>query len=388
MRRVKMFIILTLILIFDFCISFFIKKPKKTAKKIAFVKTDAIGDAIIWLPSAIKMRKHFENKGNEVHLFCSSNMVNFFVKHGGFKNVHGITRKEFYSLRGRVKILKEVRKNYFSAIYNVHFSRFIAKDDFIVKYSVAEQKIGYLGNLDNTYLKLLFNYSKKYYSTIIPNPDFESEILINANFVRQIGIDFKTGLPTLSLNTKKQNIDFIAVVPGASAVCKSWQPEYFAKVIEWIVANTKMEVRVFGDKKEIRLFDEISKYYTNLKVKNFIGKTTLDELFEQLCNAKIVISNDTGAAHISGALGVPTIVILGGAHSNRFFPHENELNETSQIICVSKKMSCFGCAWKCTRQLKDKRWECVANIFPEDIINVLKDKMKSYCDVKILKEIK
>src|SRR6185295_9847645 len=41
------------------------------------------------------------------------------------------------------------------------------------------------------------------------------------------------------------------------------------------------------------------------------GKTSIEELKGVLSCAQILISNDTGAAHVSAALGVPTVVVFG-----------------------------------------------------------------------------
>ena len=37
--------------------------------------------------------------------------------------------------------------------------------------------------------------------------------------------------------------------------------------------------------------------------------------------ASCVISNDTGPAHLSIALSVPTVVIIGGGHFGSFVPY-------------------------------------------------------------------
>ncbi|HXG64908.1 MAG TPA: glycosyltransferase family 9 protein, partial [Blastocatellia bacterium] len=41
------------------------------------------------------------------------------------------------------------------------------------------------------------------------------------------------------------------------------------------------------------------------------GRTNIAELKAVLACASLVISNDTGAAHVAAALGVPTVVIFG-----------------------------------------------------------------------------
>ena len=44
---------------------------------------------------------------------------------------------------------------------------------------------------------------------------------------------------------------------------------------------------------------------------NLAGKTSISELKALLASSALVISNDTGTAHVAAALGIPTVVIFG-----------------------------------------------------------------------------
>lgn len=46
-------------------------------------------------------------------------------------------------------------------------------------------------------------------------------------------------------------------------------------------------------------------------VENLVGKTSLAEALEIVSNARVVVSNDSGIAHVAAALGKRTIVIFG-----------------------------------------------------------------------------
>jgi ADP-heptose:LPS heptosyltransferase len=69
-------------------------------------------------------------------------------------------------------------------------------------------------------------------------------------------------------------------------------------------------------------------------------------------NARIVISNDTGPAHIAAAVAVPVVCILGGGHYGRFMPYRVEAPTASNLlpIAVSVELDCFGCNWACVYQ--------------------------------------
>ena len=44
---------------------------------------------------------------------------------------------------------------------------------------------------------------------------------------------------------------------------------------------------------------------------NLIGKTTLDELIEELRKCRLLLTNDTGTMHLATLLGVPVVAIFG-----------------------------------------------------------------------------
>jgi len=82
-----------------------------------------------------------------------------------------------------------------------------------------------------------------------------------------------------------------------------------------------------------------------------------------LSQSQLIISNDTGTAHISSAVGTPTVCILGGGHFGRFAPYPDLPGQTNYFNTVYHKMACYGCNWECVYHLKkDEPAPCVSNI--------------------------
>jgi ADP-heptose:LPS heptosyltransferase len=44
---------------------------------------------------------------------------------------------------------------------------------------------------------------------------------------------------------------------------------------------------------------------------NRIGKTTLDQLIDELRRCRLLLTNDTGTMHLSALLGVPVVAVFG-----------------------------------------------------------------------------
>ncbi len=111
---------------------------------------------------------------------------------------------------------------------------------------------------------------------------------------------------------------------------------------------------------------------------NLAAKTTLPEFVEVIRRAKILVSNDTAAVHISAAVGTPSVCILGGGHYGRFLPYSLETENSTTPVSVIHKMDCYNCNWICTQpSKKGKAAPCIANIRVEQVLNVVKQILSS-----------
>ena len=76
------------------------------------------------------------------------------------------------------------------------------------------------------------------------------------------------------------------------------------------------------------------------RVKNLAGKTTITALVSLISNARMVVANDSGVAHMAAAAGVRTVVFFGPSSPERFMP----LSERQELVKVfHHKLSCNPC---------------------------------------------
>lgn len=97
------------------------------------------------------------------------------------------------------------------------------------------------------------------------------------------------------------------------------------------------------------------------------GKTGLPELLDLMKQAVLVVSNDTGPAHLSIALDRPTVVIVGGGHFGSFVPYPKEVTpETARF--VFQEMECYHCFWRCHRRAnKFQLFPCIGAIGEDQV---------------------
>ena len=116
------------------------------------------------------------------------------------------------------------------------------------------------------------------------------------------------------------NIDNYAVlVPGASRPDKCWPPKNFAETAGLFRQKYGLDIVVVGSKAEAVLAEEISKS-CSFAICDLAGKTDLNKLKAVLKSAKIVLSNDTGPAHMAFMAGVKTFIIFGSTNPKRVGP--------------------------------------------------------------------
>jgi heptosyltransferase-2 len=103
----------------------------------------------------------------------------------------------------------------------------------------------------------------------------------------------------------------IGLCPGAEyGPAKRWLPERFAEVAAKISAQSSAQWILFGTKNDAEIGDTIAAAIGDHCV-NRIGRTTLDQLIDELRECRLVLTNDTGTMHLASLLSLPVIAIFG-----------------------------------------------------------------------------
>ena len=106
----------------------------------------------------------------------------------------------------------------------------------------------------------------------------------------------------------------IGVSPGAAyGSAKRWLPERFAESANRLARELSASVGIFGSAAERALCEQVATAI-DAPVRNFAGETSLREFIELAAACRVYLTNDSGAMHISSALGVPTIAIFGATN--------------------------------------------------------------------------
>jgi len=116
---------------------------------------------------------------------------------------------------------------------------------------------------------------------------------------------------TASQTSNIKHQTFIGLCPGAEyGPAKRWLPERFAEAAAKISAQSSAQWILFGTKNDAALGDQIAASIGDRCV-NRIGRTTLDQLIDELRQCRLLLTNDTGTMHLASLLGVPVVAIFG-----------------------------------------------------------------------------
>lgn len=108
-------------------------------------------------------------------------------------------------------------------------------------------------------------------------------------------------------------VKLIGIAPFAQYDSKVYPLDLMQQVIEQLAENKNHKILLFGGgKKEIKLLDSLSKNSEN--VVNVAGQLSFQQELQLISNLDVMLSMDSGNAHIAAMLGVKVITLWGATH--------------------------------------------------------------------------
>jgi heptosyltransferase I len=170
----------------------------------------------------------------------------------------------------------------------------------------------------------------------------------------------------------------LMISPCSSHISRNWQAERYATVADYAIAELNMRVVLTGgpSELEVKTGQEIESAMLHQAL-NLIGKDTINQSVALLKQAAVVLSPDSGPAHIASAVGTAVIGLYAATPSKRSGPYN------SLELCVDKYT-------EVARQFRQKepqqlRWgqriefpDVMDLIETGDVIEKLKSFMQTY----------
>jgi len=177
------------------------------------------------------------------------------------------------------------------------------------------------------------------------------EVEYNLDLVSAVGVttqDTSLRIPLAEAEIARAGEDFklgasgkiVAIHPWTSDPVKQWPPEFFYSLTKKMLECNGIKIVVIGGKEEaIRagaLFKDMGGQFIDAT-----GKTSLVQLAGLLKNCRLLISCDSGPAHLASCVGTPALVLfrsdLAGKTAKRWGPwgSGNYVIEKSKVTDIT-----------------------------------------------------
>ena len=145
------------------------------------------------------------------------------------------------------------------------------------------------------------------------------------------------------------NLPWVVIHPGASASSRRYPPELYAEVVSQLILQHNFQVIFTGKGEEKKLVSHIQNL-VGLPTCSLAGKLSLAELGALISLAPLMISNNTGPAHIASAVGTPIVdiyALTNPQHTpwmvpNRVVFHDVPCKYCYRSICPEGHHNCLG----------------------------------------------
>lgn len=307
-----------------FLLRFFPVK-RSGVKKLCIFRKDGLGDVILFLPSYHSLRKYYSDY--RIYCVAPKSAVNILKKQNTADEIISFETNRFRNnLIYRFKMfLRLYREGFDIVIYPVH-----RKEKFVIKFLdilKSTEKVCTDGPIFNNEKYVVKNKDTFKFINITKdteldkNSEFVNKLCgVNNESLPRIHIDDKWKLKASSILRENNLEKFVLVMPFSGQEYKNWPIERFEEIIIYLKDIYSLRSVIIGLPSDKSVIDNI---VHNLKEYDCVGISNVDT--GTLCalaqKSSFYLGNDTGLLHISAAVGVKNIGIMGNEFGRSFFPY-------------------------------------------------------------------
>ncbi len=276
-----------------------------------------LGDVVMSLPALRAIRQRFPDARITVAVGKPAHEV---VALSGYANsIYEVDRvalrdgNKLVSIGRVIKLVQKVRR---------------AKFDFVIDlHSLSETNLlGFLSGARHRLYSRRPGRSLDYLANFSPRPPAEAQsqhaVDRYLDVIRPLGVQNAPRLPVLKTSSagdlavdellKKEKAQsgelLVGMFPGAGHVGRRWPLERYAELADHLIRNERVRVLVFAGPEERALVSEMRTLFPPATL--FFDRLTIPQLVSMQSRLTLMVSNDTGPAHLAAAVGVPVIVLM------------------------------------------------------------------------------
>ncbi len=339
---------------------------------LVVIRMDGIGDMMLFRRSLDHYADAFGvDKGDITVIGCNAWASIADEVFAGYRvisiNEHRFAKRPFYRLR----VAWQVRRlNARVAVCDQYLRRAMMADS-LVWLSGAPDQVVCMPYVNEPTRSLYTWYLSQVTRIIDTGPYPTHEIVRHAHFVSAIAgrkiAPEPTALPWAGVAPSFDiGAPYAVMNPGSNEPGRRWPLASYLDVAQRLLERGWHVVFV-GTGTENWDGDLAADVAAHARVHDLTGRTNLPELIAVMRDAALVVSNDTGPAHLSIAVGAPTVVIVGGGHFTSFVPYPADISPATARF-VFEEMECYHCFWRCHLRDNDTAvFPCIDRITPDTV---------------------
>ncbi len=307
-------------------------------KEVLIIRTDDIGDYILFRNTLESIRKHYVGckitlLGHALWQPIAESWDADFVDEFIWLEKGRFLKDDVYSHQ----FLQQIAHKKPEIILAPSYSRSTFIDGVIAALIPAQNKYCWQRN-DREVRHWLRKYCDAPFTKTFPIPKDLHEFDLNKQFVELItGERLEITKPVINQQKLPQVTglpqNYVVLFAGAAAKRKRWATQNFAQVADCIYTHHQLPSVVCGAKSDAPLAQAILHSTKNKEaIIDYTGQTDLLKLATVINDCRLIITNDTSAAHYAAALGKNTIALLNGNSYGRFFPYPTNRHPNIKAI--------------------------------------------------------
>ena len=295
----------------------------KPIQHIAVIRLSAMGDVAMTVPIVRALVE--QNPQIKVTIVSRPFFKPFFE---GIENVNFFAvdlKKRHKGFLGLLKLYSDLKKLNIDAIADLH--NVLRSKVVTTLFALSGKKVAHtdkgrkekkeLTRAENKIfkpLKSMFErhvetFNKLGFSVDLSNPKFPKKAILSNEI--------------LKISEEKENFKWIGIAPFAQYESKVYPQDLMQKVIDELALNNQNKISLFGGgKKEIEILNTFANGKQNVLV--IAGKLNLQDELKLISNLNVMLSMDSGNAHIAAMLGVKVVTLWGATHPYAGFSPFNQ----------------------------------------------------------------
>ncbi|HET9527255.1 MAG TPA: glycosyltransferase family 9 protein [Pyrinomonadaceae bacterium] len=296
-------------------------------RNILVIDFGQLGDVVLSLPALRAIRQRFPNARITV---AAGKPANEVVALSGYANeIFEVDRvslrdgNKIVSIWRIIKFVKHVRQ---------------AKFDFVIDlHSLSETNLlGYLSGAPHRLFSRRPGRSLDYLANFNPRPPAEEQRLHAVDryldVLKPLGVQNAPRDPVLKTSPagdaavdallKKERAQsgelLVGLFPGAGHIGRRWPMERYAELADHLIRNDRVRIIVFAGPEERSMVSHMRTLFPPATI--FFERLTIPQLASAQARLTLMVSNDTGPAHLAAAVGAPVIVIMDRPTPHCFIP--------------------------------------------------------------------